>query len=237
MGASPHPDEVARAIVEGPGRNFGASCASVLWVTGNKLLILGSYGYLPDELAGMATIDLDGDYPLSDAFREGEAIIVPTAEVEAVYTSPRHPDSRWQRLKRRFEGGDHVNASIYSDGRPIGGFTLNCHQTRSWSTLDIACLDAVSHYLGMWLTHPDSGLPVERGEELAQDIVLTDRQRQILARVQDGRTTTSIAYALGISASTVKQELSRVMDLLDVADRRSAALRAADLGLLRDGDE
>ncbi len=237
IGRSPHPDEVARAIVEGPGQNFGADCAGVMWAAGDKLVILGSYGYLPDELAGLSTLDLNGDYPMADAFWEGEAIIVPTSEVEERYTSPRRPDSRWQRFKKRFEGGDHVNASIHSDGRPIGGFTLNCRKARVWSTLDIACLDAISHYLGMWLTHPDSGVPLELGDDAVRDLVLSARQRQILKLVLEGRTNTSIAHALGISTSTVKQDLSRVMGLLDATDRRTAAQRADERGLLSAGEQ
>lgn len=233
ISSSPHPDEVARAIVEGPGVRVGATCASVLWAGSDKLVILGSHGYLPAELEGMVTIDLLGDYPLAQAFRESEPIIVPSSQVEVRYVAPRRPESRWQQLKKRFPNGDHVNAPIISDGRTIGGFTLNCPQSRPWSSLDIAALDAISHILGMWMTHPDSGLPQDTDRAAITRDDLSPRQRRILALVEQGRTNASIAHALGISVSTVKQELARAMTILEEPDRHAAAARAAGLGLLQ----
>jgi DNA-binding CsgD family transcriptional regulator len=233
ISSSPHPDEVARAIVEGPGGSVGAACASVLWAGSDKLVFLGSHGYLPTELEGLLTIDLDGDYPLAQAYWEGEPIIVPSSEVEVRYADPRRPNSRWQQLKKRFPNGDHVNAPIHSDGRIVGAFTLNCPQSRPWSSLDIAALDAVSHTLGIWMTHPDSGLPpqTDRASVTAGD--LSPRQRRILEMVLRERTNAGIAHALGISLSTVKQEVARTMVILQVPDRHAAAARAADLGLLQ----
>lgn len=232
IGRSPHPDEVARAIVEGPGACFGATSAAVLWAKPPHLVILGTHGYRPQEVQGLNTIPLDGDYPLTHSFWEGEVIINPSSYVGERYASMKRPESRWQHLKERMPEGDHITAPIHSDGRAIGAYALNCPQSRAWSSIDIAALDALSHALGMWMTHPDSGLPTEVSAPGINELAITVRQRQILSLISEGRTNLSISHALGISLSTVKQEISRLMDLLDAPDRYAAAERAAALGIL-----
>lgn len=236
LGRSPHPDEVARAIVHGPGHRFGALASAVLWARPPKLVIVGTYGFEHAEVDGLATVDISGDYPLTRAYLEGEPVIMQGEAMARDYAGMRRPESRWHRLKERMPEGDHVHAPIVSDGRCVGAYSMNCPQRREWSPLDIACLDATSHALGMWLTHPESGMPTSDDDDIGEEAALSTRQRQILGLIHAGRTNTSIAHALGISTSTVKQELSRIMVRLDATDRRSAALRAVDLGLIEAGD-
>jgi DNA-binding CsgD family transcriptional regulator len=225
---------VARAIVEGPGTLYGAECAAVLWARPPQLLIVGSHGYRPEEASGLPSIHLAADYPLCQAYLEGEVIIVPHDVCENDYAGLARPGSRWQHLRRRLPDGDMVSAPIHSQGHAVGAFSLNLARSHVWTSVDIAILDAVSHVLGMWMTNPDSGL-LEVEEPAVESDVLTPRQRLILGLVAEGRTNLSISHALGISLSTVKQEVSRVMDLLEVPDRRAAVERAADLGLLAGG--
>lgn len=232
LAMSPHPDHVAQAMVEGPGQHFGAASAAVLWANHPNLVIIGTYGYRSEEVAGLNTIPLDGDYPLTHSYWEGEAIIVPSQHVGDRYASMKRPESRWTHLRERMPNGDHVTAPIHSDGHAIGAYALNCPTSRNWSTLEVAVLDAISHALGMWMTHPNSGLPVELSSPTLDDLALSQRQRHILALIAEGRTNQSIAYGLGLSLSTVKQEISRLIDLLDVPDRHAAAERAVTLGLV-----
>lgn len=236
LGRSPHPDDVAGAIVKGPGRRFGALASAVLWARPPKLVIVGMYGFEHAEVDGLATVDIDGDYPLTRAYLEGEPVIMRGEDMARDYAGMRRPESRWHRLKERMPEGDHVHAPIVSDGQCVGAYSMNCPDPHVWSPLDIACLDATSHALGMWLTHPDSGLPTSDDDHISEEAALSQRHRQILALIQAGRTNTSIAHTLGISTSTVKQELSRIMVRLDVTDRHSAAQRAVDLGLIEAGD-
>lgn len=231
LSRSPHPDDVARAIVEGPGSEFGAVAGAVLWAQGTNLAIIGSHGYRAEEANGMQILSLSGGYPLVAAFYEGEVIIVNAGGLEIDYPDLQRPESRWHRLKDRFPDGDHVHAPVVSGGRSIGAYVLSCRASRPWSTLDIARLDALSYALGMWLSHPDSGFPTGVGD-VDEENALSPRQVAILDLIRDGRTNTSIAHTLGISASTVKQELARAMELLGVTDRRAASQRATDLGYL-----
>lgn len=234
LSRSPHPDEVARALVHGPGAEFDAVCAAVLWAHGSSLAIIGGHGYRPDEVDGLQILPLSGGYPLFAAFFEGEVIIVNAGAMESEYPGLRRPDSRWHRLMERLPQGTHLHGPIVSDGRSIGAYVISCAAPREWSTLDIARLDAASHALGLWMSHPDSGFPTDV-EEVDDASTLSERQLRILELVRDGRTNASIAHSLGISASTVKQELARAMELLDVTDRHAASQRAANLGYLTEG--
>ena len=55
---------------------------------------------------------------------------------------------------------------------------------------------------------------------------LTDREREVLAQIADGRSNREIARLLRVSEKTVKTHVSSVLAKLGVADRTQAALFA-----------
>jgi len=60
---------------------------------------------------------------------------------------------------------------------------------------------------------------------------LDGRQLEILRLVEQGRSNASIAFTLGYSESTVKQDLQRAMKVLRTKDRLDAAIQARSLGM------
>ncbi len=60
---------------------------------------------------------------------------------------------------------------------------------------------------------------------------LTDREREVLALIADGRSNREIARALVLSEKTVKTHVSNILMKLDVADRTQAALWAVRHGM------
>jgi DNA-binding NarL/FixJ family response regulator len=58
------------------------------------------------------------------------------------------------------------------------------------------------------------------------DVELTDRERDVLALIAEGRANKVIARRLGISEKTVKNHVTRILQALDVTDRTQAALWA-----------
>jgi DNA-binding NarL/FixJ family response regulator len=60
---------------------------------------------------------------------------------------------------------------------------------------------------------------------------LTEREREVLAMVAQGRSNVEIADALYISLKTVRNHVSNVLSKLQVADRAQAAIRAREAGL------
>lgn len=60
---------------------------------------------------------------------------------------------------------------------------------------------------------------------------LSEREREILDLIAQGRSNTEIAARLVLSPKTVRNHVSNVLSKLQVADRTEAALRAREAGL------
>lgn len=60
---------------------------------------------------------------------------------------------------------------------------------------------------------------------------LTDREREVLALIADGRANREIARALVLSEKTVKTHVSNILMKLDLSDRTQAALWAVRNGI------
>lgn len=82
--------------------------------------------------------------------------------------------------------------------------------------------------------------PEVAGALLAQDnpgggqgrgTTLTEREREVLTLIADGRSNREIARALVLSEKTVKTHVSNILMKLDLADRTQAALWAVRHGI------
>lgn len=62
--------------------------------------------------------------------------------------------------------------------------------------------------------------------------LITDRQLQCLAWVQEGKSATDIGGILGLSGRTVEKHISKVCGHLGVKTRIQAVVRARELGLI-----
>ncbi len=60
---------------------------------------------------------------------------------------------------------------------------------------------------------------------------LTDREREVLELIAQGKSNAEIARALVISVKTVRNHASNIFNKLQVTDRAQAAIRARDAGL------
>jgi DNA-binding NarL/FixJ family response regulator len=63
-------------------------------------------------------------------------------------------------------------------------------------------------------------------------VLLTEREREILALLARGASNREISETLYIAGGTVKNHLSNILGKLGVRDRTQAALKARELGLL-----
>jgi DNA-binding NarL/FixJ family response regulator len=63
---------------------------------------------------------------------------------------------------------------------------------------------------------------------------LSDREREILGLIAQGRKNPEIAQKLYLSPKTVRNHVSNILHKLQVADRTQAILRAREAGLGRD---
>jgi DNA-binding NarL/FixJ family response regulator len=69
-------------------------------------------------------------------------------------------------------------------------------------------------------------LSQEPGGGQGRGTTLTEREREVLALIADGRSNREIARALVLSEKTVKTHVSNILMKLDLADRTQAALWA-----------
>jgi DNA-binding NarL/FixJ family response regulator len=60
---------------------------------------------------------------------------------------------------------------------------------------------------------------------------LTDRERDVLELVAQGRSNTAIATRLHLSEKTIRNNVSNILAKLQVADRAQAIVQARDAGL------
>ncbi|MET7579469.1 response regulator transcription factor [Streptomyces microflavus] len=77
---------------------------------------------------------------------------------------------------------------------------------------------------GALLAQDDAGTGTGRGS------TLTEREREVLGLIADGRSNREIARALVLSEKTVKTHVSNILMKLDLADRTQAALWAVRNG-------
>lgn len=82
------------------------------------------------------------------------------------------------------------------------------------------------HYEDPRFQESDPGSPVGQGA------VLSERQLEILALVAEGLSNREIATQLQITANTVRDHLSEIMQRLEVGNRASAVSSALRLGLM-----
>ncbi|MEW2490074.1 response regulator transcription factor [Streptomyces sp. NPDC048411] len=78
---------------------------------------------------------------------------------------------------------------------------------------------------GALLAQDDTGSGTGRGS------TLTEREREVLGLIADGRSNREIARALVLSEKTVKTHVSNILMKLDLADRTQAALWAVRHGV------
>jgi DNA-binding NarL/FixJ family response regulator len=63
--------------------------------------------------------------------------------------------------------------------------------------------------------------------------LLTEKEREVLARLAEGGSNRAIAEALSVTPATVKTHLAHIYEKLGASDRRDALVRAIALGILR----
>ncbi|GAA0279492.1 response regulator transcription factor [Streptomyces polychromogenes] len=73
----------------------------------------------------------------------------------------------------------------------------------------------------------------DQGAPAGRPGALTDREREVLGLIADGRSNREIARALVLSEKTVKTHVSNILMKLDLSDRTQAALWAVRHGITR----
>jgi len=151
---------------------------------------------------------------------------------------------------KEFGGGHHIELAANrgtSDFTPhdsdklaavaqhIGQAYLNCkliaELRRQPSLAQQAMLHSDLHYVPMNSTALGYDSSELQPVTSPMPTALTDREREVLDWVVEGKTNPEIAIILDISARTVQKHLERVFQKLSVETRTAAAMRAVELGI------
>ena len=131
---------------------------------------------------------------------------------------------------------------IYGIALAAGALLLQWLEYQVWArahpgTLYVALIAAAFMGLGIWVgrrlfrREPRAGdfTPNDRAQA---SLGITERERQVLQLLADGRSNKEIAARLGLSPNTVKTHVARLFEKLRVARRTEAILIARELGLV-----
>ena len=132
---------------------------------------------------------------------------------------------------------------IYGFALAAGAFALQWIEYQFWArsnavAIYVALIAAAFLGLGIWVgrrlfrREPGSGEFTPNERALAS-LGITEREREVLQLLADGRSNKEIAARLRLSPNTVKTHVARLFEKLRVARRTQAILLARELGLVR----
>jgi DNA-binding NarL/FixJ family response regulator len=128
-----------------------------------------------------------------------------------------------------FEDDDSVFAAMRAGAR---GYLLKgadqkeiSRAIRSVANGEAIFAPAIAQRLISFFANPGPPVPPQNFPEL------TDREREILNLIAQGRNNMEIADRLSLSQKTVRNHVSNIFSKLQVADRTEAAIRAREAGL------
>jgi len=223
---------VTASMARGPFAHMGARVCD-LWIPvgTTEIMLLSNDGYEVNKEI-YQRVSLSFNAPLTESFVNSSIVTLPLVEVLQTYPSLEVDREYWNDLIDTYGNGDLIHVPIFSDGKPLGVFTILCNKLNAWTPEVYSRLSGVAAAIALWMTHPRSGvMDIDAGNQ-SDGLWLTPRQAQILTQVRDGRSTGAISANLGYSQSTVKQELHRITKRLRVNSRLDAVKKAEILNLL-----
>ncbi len=133
-------------------------------------------------------------------------------------------------------------AIVYGIALAAGAVLLQWLEYQIWArshpgTIYLALVAAGFLGLGIWVgrrlfrSEPRAGtfVPNDRAQS---SLGITDREREVLQLLANGRSNKEIAAQLELSPNTVKTHVARLFEKLQVARRTEAVLRARELDLV-----
>lgn len=231
----PAPSDVARALVRGLLSRYQAM-SSAIWISlgDHSLEVIGEFATAPDAIDRYGQAALRVDLPVTRSWHTGSVVSGRLADLAGRFPALAIDPQMWTDANPAVYGSSLVCAPVLLGSTSIGAWGFSSRAHLELDSTDEHYLLGIAHALGLWMSHPNTTVPVSRyhdgdGE---QSLSLSARQSDILVMVLAGHSNAQIGQELGFSASTVKQELHRVMQSMRTTDRFVAAERAWELGLI-----
>jgi len=237
LNSHPAPDAIIKALVHGPLAEYGARSGSLLVKADDGLAVIADYASPGNLLARYHVLPLSIDIPYTRAFLNGECLITRGSDIFEHFPALAIDADLWDSSGLAPSASDLVSVPIASQGVGIGAFGFVTDTDRDWRPSDFGLLEALAAVLGLWLTHPSSGVrtgtPSPWATDEGETLQLSARQLAVLQFLAKDKTNDFIAATLGVSVSTVKQDVQRILRALRSPDRRAAVVHAIALGILQ----
>lgn len=233
----PDPANVLSALISGPLAKYLVRGAGLWRVSGAQADLLAIAGHSAEEAEQWRHISLDSEAPVARCIREGQIFTYsPDSFRNTFPTINNVPASsaevNWYLFGDALRDTEHgVNAAVVpiaTRGIVFGCLGFMTTGEFAWPSSDLHALSAYASALALWMSNTSK--LNDRGP--ATFPRLTERQLEILQLVLHGHSNTFIADRLGVSASTVKQEVQRACVALDAPNRLAAAGNAQARGLI-----
>lgn len=225
----PDGDTVATAVRRSLLGQFGCHLVSIYLINPDQTLFTleGSSGMDQGNVDLYATFPADIELPGPVAFRTGTPVFISVARATEDYPLA-DPYAR-----SRPTGAELALVPLRYAGEPIGfmGTEFASSIDRSWELR--GALGLATSAVSLWgalRRGSDNGHASSAPRRLDRALVISDRQRQIIALVREGRTNSQIARRLGFSVSTVKADLVSLTAAFGAHGRQDLAVRAARAG-------
>ena len=227
----PDPDTVAATIAGGALHPFRPAVVVIGFVRPHQqvLTLDGLSGADPEVRRVYAALPLDTDSPPIRCVRTNSVVITPMSQVADEYPLV----APYLDASPTAGEGEQVLAPLRYRGDVVGVLGLEfAHRIdEPWHLR--SALGTVSGPLAMWAVlrrelEDRAEVPPRRRD---RRLAITERQKQIVALVRQGRTNAQIAAEIGFSVPTVKSELNRLSALLGASSRTDLADRATRAGL------
>ena len=229
----PAPEPLMTALARGPLSTYGARTGALWRREGDELVSLARFGTTVEEAERYARIPLALDFDVCEAVRTRTPVWGDAHEIGDTRVGVVDGDF-WNDLVSRVAGVSLVSVPLILADEVVGGFGFMTDTAWPDDEESQGFLEVVASVLALSLTHPLSPIPAPdpAAAQGQWTLTLSDRQAEIMRRVALGQRNREIASALGLSDSTVKQEVQRVMRSMRTSDRLIAAERARTLGLM-----
>ena len=205
--------------------------------TRRSLAGVADYASPGNLLARSHTLPLSIDIPYTRAFLTGETLITARHTMFSEFPALVIDADLWESSGPDSSSPELVSVLIASQGVSIGAFGFVSDPTQDYGPSDFGLLEALAAVLGMWLTHPSSCVGTRLTEPLINEqdgnLQLSTRQYAVLQLLAQDKTNYSIAATLGVSVSTVKQDVQRLQRAMRSPDRKVAVQHAMALGILQ----
>ena len=240
LNSNPSPDSVVRSLVLGPLEFFGALSGGILAHEAGALRAVADYASESGLLARYSLLPITIDVPYTRAFLREEALVTTRATLLADFPALAVDSPLWDAEDRKVNAAELVSVPVSHQGVHCGVFGFFTKAPRIWSLSDFLMLEGIAALIGLWMTHPASGISKSPAAPVHpitdESLEFSARQLAILRLVAQDKTNESIAAHLNVSVSTVKHEIQRLLRALRSDDRHGAVTHARALGLLAESE-